>query len=400
MNIAWKTRIGGAVALAAATSMVLAGCSTSSDNSGGGSGGSATSASGECSASGVDWDAVHQLTDPYYTPTTGNKLPISEPLKTPPTEPLNVVYLDNATPVSALLYQGLQTVSTVLPNANITSVNVGSDAQSINTGFNSVLEAKPDIAIAVALDPTFFQNQIQQFKDAGITLVLGSVTNADQFGLDDTYSGNGAQTQFGKVLAGSTLLLDCGQSKNYVFYNVPELAFSTVQQNAAVAEMKELCPDCTVRTVNIPVAQMANGADQIVSDLQAHPETGAFMTSVDNLQEGLQQKMQLAGLPNVPGIGQSSTPLNIQQIADGTQAQGQAIYLSQLMWLLMDEALRVRQGMPNPAATMDWAVYDQSIARNLTKDTAPEYNNPQGFVSMPDMPQQFAELWGVPAPTS
>lgn len=60
-----------------------------------------------------------------------------------------------------------------------------------------------------------------------------------------------------------------------MFYSVPELAFSVVQQNAAVDELTRLCPDCTVRTVNIPASHIASdGPDMIVSDLQAHPETG------------------------------------------------------------------------------------------------------------------------------
>ncbi len=395
MKISWKKKAGFGLALAASAGLVLTGCSTSGGDSGGGSTGGSTDASGSCSTSGTDWNAVHALTDVYYTSTDGNKLPITDALTKPATDPVSIVYLDNDTPVSALLYAGLQSVTDVLPNATVSRIDVGSDAQSINTGFNSLLEQKPDIAVSVALDPTFFQNQIPQLEQAGVTLVLGSVTNADQFGLADTYSGNGSQTQFGKVLAGSTLLLDCGASKNYVFYSVPELAFSTVQANAWADEMKTLCPDCTARIQNVPIAQMASGADLIVSDLQAHPEVGAFATSVDNLQEGLDQKIQLAGIKDIPGIGQSSTPLNIQQIADGTQAQGQAIYLKQLMWMLTDEALRVRQGMDNPAATMDWSVYDQSIGRNLTKDTAPQYNNEESFVSMPDMEQQFAKLWGV-----
>jgi len=397
MKIAGKTRIGAAVAVAAAASLVLAGCSVAGDSGGSSSASSSAPDGADCATpAGVDWDSVQSILKPYFSSTSEASLPVSGQLPQPPAENLVIDYLDNGTPVSTLMWQNLATVKDVLPNATINDVQVGSDAQSINTGLNTVIESKPDIVISVALDPTFYVNQLQQMKSAGIQFIGASITNAADFGLEDVYSGLGAQTEWGKVLAAAGLALTCGTSKEYVFYNVPELAFSNVQMQATSEELKKLCADCTLREVNIPVAQMdSSGADMIVSDLQAHPNTGAFMTSVDEMQIGLQQKMQIAGLPNIPGIGQSSTPTNIQQIADGTQVEGMAVDLKMLMWLLVDQALRERAGMPNPAATMDWSTYDQSISRILTKDTAGQYNNETGFVAIPDMEQQFAAMWGV-----
>jgi len=390
MKIGRKTGLGAA-AIVTVAALALAGCST-----GGSSGGSTSGSSnaGDCTPdSGVDWSAVQSTVGPYHKQPTD--IPMKTPLSKPATEPLTIAYLDNGTPVSTMMWQNLQEIPKIAPNLTFTSMPVGTDAQSINTGLNSVLETKPDIVLSVALDPTFFINQLQQMKDEGITFVPASITNAADFGLNDVYGGMGAQLDSGRTLAAADLDLTCGKVGEYVFYNIPELAFSNVQAQAAIANMKKFCPDCTMRKVDIPVAVMdSQGADMIVSDLQSHPNTLAFAAAADEIQVGLAQKMQVAGLKDVPGLGQSSTPPNIQQIRDGQQAAGLATDLHLLMWLLVDQALRLQQGMPDPVPTIDWATFDPGFSQILTKDTAEPYVE-SGFIAVPDYQKDFAKLWGL-----
>jgi ribose transport system substrate-binding protein len=132
------------------------------------------------------------------------------------------------------------------------------------------------------------------------------------------------------------------------------------------------------------------GSDAVLSDLQAHPETAAFITPIDEIQVGLPAKQDLAGI-DVPGLGQSSTPPNIEQIAAGEQAGGFAVDLRQFMWLLLDQGLRLDQGMDYPEP--DWAAINPNLSTILTHDTATD--SADGYVAVEDFADQFAALWGV-----
>ena len=382
----------GAAALAAVAAFALVGCSTPDGGT------SETTAAGaapgeDCQPrEGVDYEAVEEILAPYLQNEA--QIPVEGTLAELPAPGTRIAFLDNGTPVAALMWDYIQTVNNVLPDVVFERVDVGTDAQSINTGLNTVLESSPDIVIAVALDPTFYVSQLEAMQERDITFVPVSITNAEDFGLEDVMGGYGSQVDNGKVLAAAGLWLTCGQGEEIAFYNVPELPFSGIQLESATEELEKLCPDCTLRPVDISVTQMSStGPDIVVSDLQAHPNTDAFITPIDELQIGLAGKLEIAGLPNIPGIGQSSTPPNVAQIADGTQRAGLATDLRLIMWLTVDEALRRHAGMEVSYEGMDWANFNAQVSRILTQENAGEYL--EGFVAVPDFEEQFAEMWGV-----
>ena len=217
-------------------------------------------------------------------------------------------------------------------------------------------------------------------------MVDAGSSNADQFGLLDSQFGKGASEVNGQVLAASAIAFTCGTGSDFVFYIIPELSFSAVQLDAAKAYLAENCPD----VVDIPVATMDTTAgDANISDLQANPDTDFFITPADQMQIGLKAKMDLAGI-DVPGLGQSSLPPNIEQIASGLQIAGFAVDYNEYTWLMLDEGLRRSQGVE--VVYDDWVPWVKAISRIITKESAAEY--PNGFVAYPDMQSDFEVLWG------
>lgn len=380
------------IAALAAFSFSLAGCSS-------GGGGSSPESSGDlvypaddgsCSSpplDGVDYDKASALIADFEKKATS--LPVSDPLPQPIDPATTVAFLDNGSAVAAAIGSSLEQ-ATAAAGVKLQRVDTGLDAQSINSAVSTVVESAPDILIAAAVDATFFQSQLDALKAAGTTIVYAGSSNAKDFDLLDSQSGFGASQVNGEVLAAGAITFTCGTGSDFVFYNVPEFSFSGVQLDAATKYLASVCPDCTLRVVDIPVATMDTTAgDAIVSDLQANPGTDFFITPADQMQIGLKGKMDLAGL-DVRGFGQSSLPPNIEQIASGLQAAGLAVDYNEYTWLMLDEGLRRNMGVE--VVYDDWTPWVKAISRVLTAQNASEY--PEGFVAYPDMQKDLTALWG------
>ncbi|WP_291037944.1 substrate-binding domain-containing protein [Herbiconiux sp.] len=381
-------------AVLASVALVATGCSAGGGESGEGGSGEEVALTyqtpdGQCEAGpteGVDYDTANELIQSFQEPSTG--LIQTEPLPTPVGPDFTVAFLNNDTAVAGIMYASMELAADAA-GVELVNVSTGTDAQSINSALNSVVELEPDAVISVAIDATFYQDQLEQLEAKGIPVVYASQGNAEEFGLDDTLGGLNASLVNGQVLAAGAVAFTCGTGDEFVFYNVPELTFSAIQLEAAQEYLAELCADCSLRVVDISIID-PSPADKIVSDLQSNPETDFFITPVDQYQIGLGDKAQLAGLTNAYGFGQSSLPPNVQQLADGLQTAGFAVDLNMFMWLLLDEAFRKAQGVYEPYT--DWDAVNRSVSLVLTPENAGQYV--AGFEAYPGMEDDFKALWG------
>jgi len=371
-----RTRSAQAAALLAAGTLTLAACS------GGAQGGDPTSSAADLAAA-----------EGFLAPWTGDGakgLLIDEPLAAPVAEGTRVVYLDVGTPVSAVMWENLQAPAELL-GIELERVEVGRDAQSINAALNTVVELAPDGIINITLDPIFFEPQIAQLEEMGIPIASGSVMNTVEYGLPEAFNGPEWMRANGEALAAAAVVRSGGASE-YVFYNVPEFPFSSLELEGAQTKLAELCPDCTLRVVDIPIAELGStAADRVVSDLQANPGTEYFIAAVDEVQIGLPQKLGLAGL-DVDGIAMWTAPPNYEQIAAGEQDATLSVDLNLMMWTVLDQLLREMAGQE-----YEWPDV-QTRAATLTRITDQD-NVPAdpvvGYVAIPDFQDRFAANWLV-----
>jgi len=380
-----------AAAVFASISLLAAGCSATTGGGGGSDEVELTyqAADGTCDtgpADGVNYDDADALIKAFQEPSTG--LIQTEPLPETVDENTVVAFLNNDTAVAGIMYASVQAAAAT---AGVTLVNVstGTDAQSINAALNSVVEMKPDIVISEAIDATFWQDQLKELQDQGVAIVYGSQPNAEDFGTNDSLGGLNSSLVNGKVLAAGAVAFTCGTGDEFVFYNIPELGFSAIQLEGTQDYLKEICPDCNLRVVDISIVD-PSPADKIVSDLQSHPETDFFITPGDQFQIGLSDKAELAGITNAHGFGQSSLPPNVQQLQDGLQTAGFAVDLNMYLYLQLDEGLRKAQGVWEDYS--DWEAVNKSLSRVLTPANASDVAT--GFVAYPDMEKDFKTLWG------
>lgn len=376
-----RTRRSLAMAASLTAVVALAGC-------GGDNGSSGPAGSG----ADVSLAEAREVIEPFITQSAD--FPVTEPLSRRPEPGSTVAYLDLGTPLTALVWDFLQPTADLL-DIRLLRVPTGSDAQSINSALNSVVEASPDGVINVAVDPTLFTPQLNQLEEQGASVVSASIVNGDDFGIPDAsvLTGREASAEAGGVLAAAILDATGGEASEFVFYNVPELPFSAVWRDGAKEQMAALCPDCTLRLVDIPVSQLGSTASRsVVSDLQANPDTQAFITAIDEIQIGLPAAMKVAGL-DVPGIGGSPSPANYEQVAAGAQAGSLVIDTHMYSWMLMDQVVRQMAGEEvSYASPRDLGIY-QLISQeydNVPTDPA------EGYLAFPDYQERFAELWLAP----
>lgn len=375
--------------------LALAGCSTSPSASGGGStspsasGGGSTSpsASGGGGQQVADIAAAQAFLKPYTVNPT--KLLNTEPLKSLPPAGSTVVYLDGGTPIQAAFWQALQPTAPLL-GVKLSRVQTGSDAQSINSALNSVVESKPAAVINVAIDPTLFPHQLGQLRAAGVKVVSASIVNGPKFGFTNVLSNAGQTADVGKALTSTAIVRTQGMASKFVFYTVPELPFAGLELKGAQEQMKQQCPNCTMRVVNIPVTTLGStAADVVVSDLQAHPDTQYFLSAIDEVQIGLPSKLKVAGI-DIKGVGGTPAAANLQQIADGQQDAGIALDLNLFMWTAIDQAMREMAGQAVTYA--DDATVAAATHHLITKQNA--VADPKvGWTAIPDYQTQFKKLW-------
>ncbi len=379
MHSSTPTRMRAA-AIAAAGAMLLTACS------------SAGATPEETAVPEGSSEAV-EAANAFLAPWTGGAeagLLIDEPLSQPIAEGTRVVYLDVGTPVSAVMWANLQAPAELL-GLELERVQTGRDAQSINSAMNTVVELAPDGVINITLDPIFFESQIEQLDAAGIPIASGSVMNTTEFGLPEAFNGPDWMTLNGEAL-GAAAVARSGGANELVFYNVPEFPFSEYELAGAQERIAALCPECTVRVVDIPIAELGStAADRIVSDLQANPDTGYFMASVDEVQIGLPQKLALAGI-DVDGIAMWPAPPNYEQIAAGEQDATLGVDLNLMMWTVLDQLLREINGQEY--SWPDVETRAAALTQIVDGENAPA-DPVGGYLAIADYQEQFAENWLV-----
>ena len=378
-----KTRTPWQLAVAApaaAAVLLTAGC-------GGGSSGDASVAGSD--GAKVDVAAAQKSIDPLTKPAAD--FPITEPLAKRPDPGTTVAFLDIGTPAIAQFAEQLDEAAKVM-GVKVQHVQTGQTPQQISAAMNTVVESHPDAVIDVALDPALFTPQLKALQDQGAVVIVNSIVNGEKFGFDDAQIGSGkaGATDNGRTMASALLAETKGKATTLAFYRVPELPFAELELQGAKERLAEQCPGCTLRVVDIPLSQVGSTASRtVVSDLQAHPDTQAFIASIDELQIGLPAAMKVAGV-DVPGIGLSPTPVNLQQIAAGQQLASLGTDIKTLAWFSLDRVARQLAGQQQDYGFL--AQTSASIAQVFTKSNVPS-DPTAGYVAFPDYKDRFTTLW-------
>jgi len=330
--------------------------------------------------------AKEQVIAPYVGQPS--PFPVTEKLKAVPTG-AKFVWAESGTPVDAVFGQLADAAGKTM-GVDLKRVKVGTSASSVSSGFDTIVAMKPDAVLVPSLNVELWSKQLKQLQEANVPVVTAGVTGAEKYGIVTPQIAENYSKLSGKLMA-NYVVAEMNPKANAAIYEVPELPFTSIMAEEFVAQIEAVCPECSARIVQIPVATIGNTAPTaIVSDLQANPETDVVVFPADSAQNGLAPALQEAGI-EVETLGGGPGPENLQSVKEGKETDVLAGDLGVMVWSMVDQAARELAGQELKGLQAEGLGIDMQFLtqRDITFDPS------KGWSGYPDFPERFAELWGV-----
>lgn len=378
------TRYACAVLTATALSIAVAACGSSSSTATSASNASAASTTVSAgAASGLA--AARRAIAPYV----GNPSPftVTEPLKRRPVgETLD--FVDCGTPTCALFYSFVQPAAKAI-GMKLNRILAGSSASGVQNAMDTVIAQKPAAMILPGLPWALIKKQVLQAQAEGVKILLSGVTGTDgEVGV--VQPSDAFFRQSGKLMA-DYVAAEWGAKSQVAFYAVPELPFTGLIDAGFTSELKAVCPACTVRTVEFPIASIGTTApSQAVSDLQQNPNTTAIIIGTGELEAGVPAALRAAGISNVKSLSFAPGPAALEDIKSGTSTAALAYDLVVQEWTQVDQGAREIDGQPLTGPEAQGLPVVQFLTqRSIT------FNPAKGWTGYPNFAERFAKLWGA-----
>jgi ABC-type sugar transport system substrate-binding protein len=339
---------------------------------------------GSNSGAKADVDAATALIEPYEEPATD--FPIKTPLKAS-VDGKKVAYLDCGTPVCGYTWTDISQAADIL-GIDLTRVNAGLQAETVTSAFDTVTASSYDGVLNPALPNPLAEAGLKALKDEGVPVVGGGVVNGDPELVQVRLSSEVAMKKLGELMA-AYVIQQQADDANIVFYLTPELELTTTMWEGFEGKYKELCPDCGVRSADIPVSALGTDAPNIVSDdLQSHPDTSMAVFSLGEQAIGYSAAMKAAGI-DIDTFAAAPSPDTLQQVKDGGIDAALGFDFVYLDWAMVDSLARLMAGEEADPSAADDVIPMQVLTKDDITDTMVQY----GYIAFPDIADRFTALW-------
>ena len=377
-----NTKYASAALAAAVLSVTIAACgstsatTTGTDVSAGGTSAAAADTSGIA--------AAKRAIAPYVGQPSA--FPVTEPLKKRPVGE-TVDFVDCGTPTCALLYSFVQPAAKAA-GMKLNRVLAGSSASGVQNALDTVISQKPAAMILPGLPWALIKDQILKLRAEGVKILLSGVTGTG--GQAGVVQPSDAFFRLSGKLIADYVAAQWGDKSHVAFYAVPELPFTGLIDQGFTSELKTVCPTCSTRTVEFPIASIGNTApSQAVSDLQQNPGTTAVIFGTGELEAGVPAAVRAAGISGVKSLSFAPGPAALGDIKAGTSSAALGYDLVIQEWTQVDQGAREIAGQPLSGPEAQGLPVVQFLTqRSITFDPA------KGWTGYPDFAQRFAKLWG------
>lgn len=314
--------------------------------------------------------------------------PVTEKLKEVPTG-AEIDYVDCGTPICALFWEILQPAAQTM-GVKLERIKAGSAANTVASAFDTVIAKEPAAVIVGSVTMELWSKQLKELQEKEIPVVTTGISDTEEFGIEAPQASNANSERSGKLMAAYVIAEMAGEESNAVFYETPELSFTTIIAEAFKEEFENLCPECSLRIAKVGVEELGNTAPQtVVSDLQANPDTNVAVFGTAEIEAGLPTALKAAGI-EVETLGSSPGPAELQYLKEGKSTAVLGFDLPVLTWGLLDQAAReiAGQKLSGPEAE------GLGVLQFLKKEDV-QYDVSKGWSGYPNFAEMFAELWGV-----
>lgn len=314
--------------------------------------------------------------------------PVTEKLKEVP-KGAEIDYVDCGTPICALFWQILEPAAQTM-GVKLERVKAGSAANTVTAAFDTVIAKEPAAVIVGSVTMELWSKQLKELQDKEIPVVTTGISDAEEFGVESPQASNANSERSGKLMAAYVVAEMAGEESNVVFYETPELSFTTILGESFQEEFEHLCPECSVRIAQVGIEELGNTApNTVVSDLQANPDTNVAVFGTAEIEAGLPTALKSAGI-EIETLGSSPGPAELQYLKEGKSTAVLGFDLPVLTWTLLDQAAReiAGQELSGPEAE------GLGVLQFLRQEDV-QYDVSKGWSGYPEFAEKFAELWGV-----
>lgn len=293
--------------------------------------------------------------------------------------------------------QAIKAIGWTSPPVYDGKFTTSTEAQDIEDALNGGAQALFLIAITPAsvqsaLGPALAKKMPVICLDCGAPTDTGSLPGVVDVEDSTTLAGE---------LQAAYVTVQSGGHAKVALFNDPEYPNVTDRYNAALKALKVYCPDCSVITQNITIAQvLAPGVPQFTGFLSAHP-TGTVnyvIAPYDGASSLWSQAAAQAGRSEIKFVGYAALPPFYGYIATGSPAGAAAsvvIPVPYYGWAGVDEAARLFNHMPT------WSAIDlpDVIVTKSNASTFATFAKANGGVAgftPANFEAKFEQLWGRP----
>jgi ribose transport system substrate-binding protein len=375
-----KTRGKGKLYLATGILCVLALVGTACSSSTAASSTSTTAVSGK--SAGLT-RAEKQLAPYVGHPTP---FPVTEKLDKLPPRSSNIVFLECAAGPCAN-FGKLMAAPIAELGIHLTIISSGLFPSQAQAAAESALALHPAAVIVAGTALSQFGGTLTALEKAGTPVFGIGVDNGTQYGLSATLGSQVTVALAGQLMA-DWVLIHKGPSAHVVYFGAPELDFSPVMSNGFDAELKNVCPKCTVSLSQLSVLTYGSTSPGlVVSYLRDNPSVNTLVFSSESGADGLPSALTEAGL-NPTTFGFAPDTINLGDIKAGT-LNGGGLGLDSLseVWSLMDIIAKTLTHQSYPASET------VAVTEVLNQSNVNDYDVQNGWSGYPDAPAMMKKLW-------
>lgn len=328
---------------------------------------------------------IEERLQPYLNPP--HKLIITEPLKKRPTGK-RVEFLECSATPCKILGAAFKKASTTM-GMQYKAVQAGATPETFQAAAEQAIADKPAAVLMASIDQSLIKKQLAEMKADGIVTYDQATLNPPGATtvafLDPTYYNNVG------AAAARYMMLHSGGHAHVLYVNQSLFSFGGAQAEGMKKTIQSECPGCTFTEVDTKPEEVGTEIPSlVVSELQSHPSINWAYFSYGEMDLGVPQAMEAAGIEGVQLMSQAGAENNYQNLKSGKEKACLDVNNEELAWYVIDSVARAVEG-EHPANHVESANFSYLIeGKNITFDP-----NTEVFEADPNYKEEFAKLWGV-----
>lgn len=265
--------------------------------------------------------------------------------------------------------------------------------EGVKNAYAQAVREAPDAVVSSGYPRVMFETELAELKAKNIPVIQLNVSDDPGDAITSVVDGRKRVKDIGEQQA-IFVAADSGGAGNVLWvtstFPILQPQFDGVDgEGGFKPTLEELCKDCKVDTLEIPIDALATGAPQrVVAHLQANPDINYVMCAFADLITPLPGALAdagLAGKVKVAGYAQNESISTA--VAQGKVAAVVGYPGPEDMWQIADQLMRIFMGLPFEAD------YSDLPSWIITKDAVPSTTEYYPLVA--DYQAQYKALWGV-----